>query len=115
MTFQKLRFCFARLSSIFVSMEINTALVEQLSHLSRLRFDTVEKEAIRTDLEKMVAFVAKLRELNTTGIEPLLHMGDSENVLREDIIAGMVTREEALLNSPVQDAVFFKVPTVIKK
>ncbi len=115
MTFQKLRFCFACLSSIFVDMDINTALVDQLSHLSRLRFDAAEKEAIRTDLEKMVAFVEKLSEVNTAGIEPLLHMGDSANVLREDNISGMISREEALLNSPVKDGVFFKVPTVIKK
>jgi aspartyl-tRNA(Asn)/glutamyl-tRNA(Gln) amidotransferase subunit C len=96
-------------------MEINTALISQLAHLSRLRFDDNEKEAFRADLEKMVAFVEKLREVDTTGVEPLLHMGDRINSLREDKVEGMVTREEALLNSPVNDAVFFKVPTVIKK
>jgi len=115
MTFQKLRLCFDGLSSIFVGMEINTALVDQLAHLSRLRFSDAEKESIRVDLEKMVAFVEKLREVDTEGVAPLLHMSDSVNILREDRIEGSVTREEALLNSPVKDAVFFKVPKVIRK
>ncbi len=96
-------------------MEIDAKMVEQLAHLARLRFDDSEKESIRADLQKMVAFVEKLKEVDTTGVAPLLHMGDAANVLREDIVQGSVSREEALLNSPVKDSAFFKVPKVIKK
>lgn len=96
-------------------MEINHDLIDHLAHLSRLRFDGAEKEAIRNDLGKMVAFVEKLQEVDTTGVAPLLHMGDSINMLREDRVEGMISPEAALLNAPVKDAAFFKVPTVIKK
>lgn len=98
-----------------LGMEINAKMVEDLAQLARLRFDDVEKEAIRSDLQKMVAFVEKLKEIDTTGVEPLLHMGDAANVLREDKVQGSVSREEALLNSPVADKAFFKVPKVIQK
>lgn len=100
---------------IFVLMEIDIRLVDQLAHLARLQFDDAEKEAIRGDLEKMVAFVEKLKEVDTTGVEPLLHISDAANVLREDKVQGSVTREEALLNAPVKDDMFFKVPKVIRK
>ncbi len=101
---------------LFLSgMEIDGKMVDQLAHLARLRFDDAEKEAIRADLEKMVAFVEKLKEVDTTGVEPLLHISDAANVLREDRVQGSVSREEALRNSPVNDASFFKVPKVIKK
>jgi aspartyl-tRNA(Asn)/glutamyl-tRNA(Gln) amidotransferase subunit C len=96
-------------------MKIDTALVDNLAHLARLRFDEKEKEAIRGDLEKMVAFVEKLKEVDTTGVPPLLHISDAVNVLRDDTVEGSVSREEALLNSPVKDAQFFKVPKVIRK
>ena len=96
-------------------MEINTHLIQQLANLSRLRFDVAETESIRLDLEKMVVFVEKLQEVNTEGIEPLLHIGKTTNVLRADNIDGMISRETALKNAPLTDAVFFKVPTVIKK
>ena len=80
-----------------------------------LQFNAEEKEAIKSDLEKMIGFVDKLKELDTTGVEPLLHMSDHTNVLREDIPANMLTREEALQNAPHHDGVYFKVPKVIKK
>ncbi|MEI8073558.1 MAG: Asp-tRNA(Asn)/Glu-tRNA(Gln) amidotransferase subunit GatC [Bacteroidota bacterium] len=96
-------------------MEISSALVENLANLSKLQFAEADKAAIQQDLQKMVGFIAELDTIDTTGVEPLLHMGDAANVLREDIVKGSVSREDALLNAPVKDAVFFKVPKVIKK
>lgn len=90
-------------------------MVDNLAHLARLRFSETEKEGIRADLEKMVAFVEKLRAVDTTGVTPLLHISDAANVLRQDEVRGSISREEALLNSPVADTAFFKVPKVIRK
>ncbi|MES1226312.1 MAG: Asp-tRNA(Asn)/Glu-tRNA(Gln) amidotransferase subunit GatC, partial [Bacteroidota bacterium] len=90
------------------------AMVDKLAHLSRLHFNDVEKEEIKNDLQRMIAFVEKLNELDVTGIEPMLHMSDEVNVLREDEIKGSVSREEALRNAPLHDDKFFKVPKVIK-
>ena len=101
--------------NIFTFMNIDAKMVDNLAHLARLRFDDTEKESIRADLEKMVAFVEKLQTIDTNGVVPLLHISDAANVLREDVVQGSISREEALLNSPVKDAVFFKVPKVIKK
>jgi aspartyl-tRNA(Asn)/glutamyl-tRNA(Gln) amidotransferase subunit C len=103
------------LSIIFVQMEISSALVENLANLSKLQFAEADKAAIQQDLQKMVGFIAELDTIDTTGVAPLLHMGDAANVLREDTVKGSVSREDALLNAPVRDAVFFKVPKVIKK
>jgi aspartyl-tRNA(Asn)/glutamyl-tRNA(Gln) amidotransferase subunit C len=103
------------LSIIFVQMEISIALVENLANLSKLQFEESEKPAIQQDLQKMVGFIAELETVDTTGVEPLLHMGDAANVLREDILSGSVSREDALSNSPMADKAFFKVPKVIKK
>ncbi|MBS1653700.1 MAG: Asp-tRNA(Asn)/Glu-tRNA(Gln) amidotransferase subunit GatC [Bacteroidetes bacterium] len=96
-------------------MEVNDKLVDKLAHLSRLRFNEAEKEEIKTDLQRMIAFIEKLNELDTTGVQPLLHMSDEVNVLREDEISGSVTREEALKNAPGHDKQYFKVPKVISK
>ena len=66
-------------------MQVDDALIEKLSKLSLLYFDEAEKEEIKSDLQKMIGFVDKLQELDTTGIEPLLHMSEEVNVFREDI------------------------------
>lgn len=96
-------------------MEVNDAMVEKLANLSRLQFNDTEKAEIKYDLQRMIAFVEKLNELNLEQVEPLLHMSEEVNVLREDEIKGSITREEALKNAPLHDDQFFKVPKVIKK
>ena len=96
-------------------MEVNDALIEKLAHLSRLKSDDAEKAAIKNDLQSMISFVEKLNELDTTGVEPLIHMSENINVLREDEVKGSITQEEALKNAPLHDDRFFKVPKVIKK
>jgi aspartyl-tRNA(Asn)/glutamyl-tRNA(Gln) amidotransferase subunit C len=96
-------------------MEVNDALVDNLAKLSRLQFNDQEKEIIKKDLQRMIEFVDKLQELDTTGVEPLMHMSDSVNVLREDIVQGSISRKEALKNAPDSDGVFIKVPKVIER
>ncbi len=80
-----------------------------------LQFNEAEREEIKSDLGKMIGFVDKLKELDTTGVEPLLHMGAHINILREDVVGNMLSRQEALQNAPLHDEQFFKVPKVIKK
>jgi aspartyl-tRNA(Asn)/glutamyl-tRNA(Gln) amidotransferase subunit C len=96
-------------------MEVNDTMVDKIAHLARLQFNDAEKASIKTDLQKMIAFVEKLNELDTTGVAPLLHMSDNVNVLREDEVKGSISREDGLKNAPLHDDQFFKVPKVIKK
>jgi aspartyl-tRNA(Asn)/glutamyl-tRNA(Gln) amidotransferase subunit C len=95
-------------------MEVNDELINNLSNLACLEFNTGEKDEIKKDLERMISFVEKLNELETTGVEPLLHMGDEINALRADLVQGSSSRPEALRNAPSTDGIYFKVPKVIK-
>ena len=95
-------------------MEVNDELIENLAELACLEFSPGEKEEIKKDLERMIAFIDKLNELDTAGVEPQLHMSDEIDVLREDIAQGSVSRELALSNAPLTDGSYFKVPKVIK-
>lgn len=96
-------------------MEVNDEMVDKLANLARLQFKAEEKEGIKNDLQRMIKFVEKLNEVDTTGVEPLLHMSEQVNVLREDEVKGSVETAEGLKNAPVHDEQFFKVPKVIKK
>ncbi len=96
-------------------MEVNEALVDRLALLGRLHFTASEKEEIRHDLQRMISFVDKLNELDTDGLEPVLHMSSEVNKLRSDKVEGSVNSEEALLNAPGKHNHFFTVPKVIKK
>jgi aspartyl-tRNA(Asn)/glutamyl-tRNA(Gln) amidotransferase subunit C len=96
-------------------MEVNDLLIDNLAKLSHLSFNEQEKKEIGADLQEMISFIEKLKEVNTDGVAPLLHMSSNVNILREDIVQGSVSREEALKNAPETDGTFFKVPKVIKK
>ena len=96
-------------------MEVNDALVEKLAHLSRLEFNTAEKAEIKNDLQKMISFVDKLNELDIADTQPLLHLSEEVNVLREDEVKGSISHEDGMKNAPEHDGTYFKVPKVIKK
>jgi len=96
-------------------MEVNKQLVEKIATLSKLEFDEQSKEEIRKDLERMIGFVDKLNEINTDHVEPLIYVTDEVNVLREDEVKQVITKEEALSNAPQKDSDYIKVPKVIKK
>jgi aspartyl-tRNA(Asn)/glutamyl-tRNA(Gln) amidotransferase subunit C len=96
-------------------MRVNDALIDKLSRLAMLQFNNEERQEIKSDLEKMIGFVDKLKELDTTGVEPLLHMSNNTDILREDVPGNMISRSDALQNGPLHDDEYFKVPKVIKK
>jgi aspartyl-tRNA(Asn)/glutamyl-tRNA(Gln) amidotransferase subunit C len=95
-------------------MIVNDELIDNLAELACLEFTAAEKEELKKDLGRMINFIDKLNELDTTGIEPQLHMSEEINTLRADVLEGSVSREEALKNAPLTDGIFFKVPKVIK-
>lgn len=96
-------------------MQVDDALIEKLSKLSMLRFNGEERKQIAEDLEQMIGFIDQLKEVDTSGVEPLLHLSGNNNVLREDVPGNMISREEALLNSADSDKNYFLVPKVIRK
>lgn len=96
-------------------MQVDDVLIEKLAQLSMLQFNEAEKEEIKADLQKMIGFIDKLQELDTRGVEPLMHMSEEVNVLRDDISGNMLSRSQALQNAPHHDDYYFKVPKVIKK
>ena len=96
-------------------MDVNDALIDKLAHLSRLEFADEEKQEIKNDLEKMIGFIDKLNELDTTGVEPLLHVSENINIFRKDEVSGSISKEDVFKNAPLHDEHFFKVPKVIKK
>lgn len=96
-------------------MRVNDALIEKLAHLSRLELKADEKIEMKGELEKMITFIDKLNELDTTGVDPLLHMSGNTDIFRKDEVSGQISKENVFKNAPLHDNDFFKVPKVIKK
>ncbi len=96
-------------------MTIDKETVEKVAHLARLELAEDEKDTLIADMSKILGFMAKLNEIDTSGIEPLVYMTNTSNVVREDVVKQEITHEEALLNAPKHDENYFLVAKVIEK
>lgn len=94
---------------------IDLKTVDEIAHLARLEFNDEAKAEIRNDLNRMLDFIDKLNELDTSHVEPLIYMTLEKNVLRHDVPETTVTQKEALKNAPKKDSDYFKAPKVIDK
>ena len=95
-------------------MQTNIETLRALAHLARLEFDPAKEQTLLQDLNNILAWVDQLRELDTTGIEPLVHLSEETNVLRKDVAHNDLTHEEALKNAPRKDSDYFRVPKVME-
>jgi aspartyl-tRNA(Asn)/glutamyl-tRNA(Gln) amidotransferase subunit C len=96
-------------------MKIDIKVVDELAHLARLSYENEAKQEIVTELNKIIAFVEKLEEINTDGIDPLIYMVDETNITREDKMKQDVSQDEGLKNAPKKDSDYFRVPKVIEQ
>jgi aspartyl-tRNA(Asn)/glutamyl-tRNA(Gln) amidotransferase subunit C len=90
--------------------------LEQVRHvakLSRLALSEDQTRRFTPQLESILEYVAKLDEVDMSGVEPMTHALPLHNVLRDDVVEPSLPVEQVLLNAPESDGPFFKVPKVI--
>jgi aspartyl-tRNA(Asn)/glutamyl-tRNA(Gln) amidotransferase subunit C len=87
--------------------------VHRLARLARLRITDEEANALSIDLTKIMGLVDQLAEVDTQGVEPMVHAFDLQNVLASDQIGLSLTRDETLRNAPAHDGECFLVPPVL--
>ena len=87
--------------------------IEDIAVLARLALAEEEKESLTQQLNSMLAYVDKLQELDTSEVEPLVHILNLTNVLRADEVMPSPKREEMLQNSTEAEAGYYKVPKIM--
>ena len=95
-------------------MKITKEIVQKTAHLARLSFEENAEEDMINDLQKMVDWVDRLKEVNTDNVEPLTGMSGEKNAFRSDVPGDHIPRDKALKNAPRHNSEYFKVPKVIK-
>jgi aspartyl-tRNA(Asn)/glutamyl-tRNA(Gln) amidotransferase subunit C len=96
-------------------MTIDKETVDKIAHLARLELAETEKQDMIKDMSQILDFMAKLNEIDTAGVEPLVYMTDETNALREDEVKQLITTEEGLKNAPAHDGSHILVAKVIEK
>ena len=95
-------------------MEITRDTIDHLASLSNFSLSEAEKSSLQTDLEKIVAYISELKNLNTDGVEPTFQVFEMENIWRADKIEPQSATREDLLNLTAEaKADQVKVPKVL--
>jgi aspartyl-tRNA(Asn)/glutamyl-tRNA(Gln) amidotransferase subunit C len=97
---------------------LTTEEVRWIAHLARLALTEAELAEMTEQLGAIVRYVAQLRQVDTTGVEPLAHALPVQNVFREDEPVPSLSVDEALANAPDRRShkgeQFYAVPAVLE-
>lgn len=95
-------------------MAITREEVDYVAHLSRLELTQEEKARFAGQLGAVVDYMGKLNELDTSGVEPMVHGVRGNQRVRADRVRESLSRREALANAPEQADGCFRVPRIIE-
>ncbi|GJQ59930.1 MAG: aspartyl/glutamyl-tRNA(Asn/Gln) amidotransferase subunit C [Candidatus Scalindua sp.] len=95
-------------------MDIDSKEIIKLANLSRLKLDSRETDTFKTQLVKILDYVAKLDELDLDNVKPAFYNTQLKNVFREDILKSSYPQKTVLDLSPSNVNGFFKVSKIIE-
>jgi aspartyl-tRNA(Asn)/glutamyl-tRNA(Gln) amidotransferase subunit C len=86
--------------------------VEHVAKLARLELTEEEKTKYAKQLGDILENFNQLKELDTTGVEPMFHALPITNVMREDEIVTPPGSKVLLANAPAEENGYFRVPKI---
>ena len=97
--------------------------VRHVAELANHQLTADEEGKIERDLNAILAYIAQLNELDTTGVPAMAQVGEmlalapnAEGAeLRSDAVKPSVDRQAVMAAAPETDGRFFKVPKVIER
>ena len=95
-------------------MKLTREEVQRVATLARLRMTAEEEAHLTEQLDKILQYMDKLNQLDTSRIEPLAHVIDVVNAFREDQVMNRPNPDALLANAPAKDQTFFQVPKIIE-
>lgn len=93
---------------------ISDETIEYVGILAKLELSPEEREQAKKDMGRMLDYIDKLNELDTTGVEPMSHVFPVHNVFREDVVTNGDDRENMLKNAPEQQEGTYVVPITVE-
>lgn len=93
---------------------ISDETIEYVGILAKLELSDEEKEQAKKDIGRMLDYVDKLNELDTSGVEPMSHVFPVHNVFREDVVTNGDDHENMLKNAPAVKDGYWKVPKTVE-
>lgn len=94
-------------------MALSREEVRRVAELARLEFSDEEEARMADEMSRILDYVDKLEELDTSGVPPMSHVLDVTNVYRADEVERRIDQEQALEPAPESENGYFVVPKVV--
>ena len=85
-----------------------------VARLARLALTAEEAAQLGPQLESVLEYFTKLKEVDVTGLEPTAHPVPLVNVTRPDVVRPSLAPADALRNAPAQANDLFVVPKIVE-
>ena len=95
-------------------MHVDRETLRRIAHLARLDVEEKTEKDLLDRLNAILTWMEKLHEIDTSQTEPLTHLSEEVNVLREDVVQPSLPHERGLFNAPKKDSDYFRVPKVLE-
>ena len=96
-------------------MNLDAKTIHKIADLARIHIDEKEVDTLIPEMNKILSFMEKLNELDTSDVKPLVYMNESVNVWREDVVKQEISTVDGLKNAAKHTDEFFMVPKIIEK
>ena len=81
--------------------------------MAMLELSDLEQARTEARFNEIVNGFSVLDAFDTSGIEPLVSVLGSSNIMREDVTSEFISRDDLLTNAPEQNDGYFQVPAAI--
>lgn len=88
--------------------------IQYVANLARLALTPDEEERLSGQLNNILGYIEKLKEVDVSQVEPTAHAFPLVNVMRPDVVTGSLPHDEALRNAPSKAGGLFVVPKVVE-
>lgn len=95
-------------------MKVSEKEVRYVAELARISLSPGELRVLAKDLNKILTYFEKLKEVDTTGVLPTAHALAVKNRFRRDIVGPSLPREKVLKNAQAVKEGSFMVPQIIE-
>jgi aspartyl-tRNA(Asn)/glutamyl-tRNA(Gln) amidotransferase subunit C len=88
--------------------------VKYVAHLARLSLSAEEEQKFGAQLNNVLGYIEKLRQLDVSNVEPTAHATPLSNITRADETKPSLPTEDALRNAPSKANGLFLVPKIVE-
>ena len=95
-------------------MRVSLEEVDRIAVLARLGLSDEERTSLRSELEQILGYIAKLERLDTSAVEPTAHVVELATPLRQDVVTNPEAPDRMVAAAPDRDRDYLRVPKIIE-